>query len=303
MATLRELVAEELSRPVDARVTALAQAIAARHGAASRALLFYGSCLRSKQLDGLMLDFYLIVSDYRSAYSKRWLAAANRMIPPNVFYFEQDGLASKYAVLSEADFARECGPKAWTVSTVARFAQPTRLVWVADEGARDAVIGSIAQTAPTLLDWTLPVCGDARPQELWKAAFALTFASELRAERSDRSSLIVDVDPDRYDRFGLAALQEIASARGVGPNGEVPLSMSSGEARRWWRKMQRRGKSYSIPRLAKASATFAGGVDYIAWKINRHAGTDIRIKPWQRRWPLLAAISLLPRLLKSGAVR
>ena len=46
-----------------------------------------------------------------------------------------------------------------------------------------------------------------------------------------------------------------------------------------------------------------GGIDYIAWKINRHAGTNIEIRPWQRRWPLLAAISLLPRLLRSGAVR
>ena len=63
------------------------------------------------------------------------------------------------------------------------------------------------------------------------------------------------------------------------------------------------GKALSVLRLAKASATFAGGVDYIAWKINRHAGTEIEIKPWQRRWPLLAAISLLPRLLRSGAVR
>ena len=57
-------------------------------------------------------------------------------------------------------------------------------------------------------------------------------------------------------------------------------------------------------RLAKASATFAGGVDYIAWKINRHAGTDIQIKPWQRRWPLLGRDSAFCRgLLKSGAVR
>ena len=40
----------------------MAEAIAARHGKASRAVLFYGSCLREKQLDGLMLDFYLIVS-------------------------------------------------------------------------------------------------------------------------------------------------------------------------------------------------------------------------------------------------
>ncbi len=43
----------------------MAEAIAAKHGAASRAVLFYGSCLRQKQLEGLMLDFYLIVSDYR----------------------------------------------------------------------------------------------------------------------------------------------------------------------------------------------------------------------------------------------
>jgi hypothetical protein len=63
------------------------------------------------------------------------------------------------------------------------------------------------------------------------------------------------------------------------------------------------GKTLSVLRLAKASLTFAGGADYIAWKINRHAGSDIQIKPWQRRWPLLAAITLLPRLLRSGAVR
>ena len=70
MTELRALVAEELSLPVDPRVSACAGAIADKHGAASRAVLFYGSCLREKQLDGLMLDFYLIVSDYRAAYGK-----------------------------------------------------------------------------------------------------------------------------------------------------------------------------------------------------------------------------------------
>ena len=67
-------------------------------------MLFYGSCLREKQLDGLMLDFYLIVSDYRAAYRPALAGVANRLIPPNVFPFEQGGLAAKYAVLSEADF-------------------------------------------------------------------------------------------------------------------------------------------------------------------------------------------------------
>ncbi len=74
-------------------------------------------------------------------------------------------------------------------------------------------------------------------------------------------------------------------------------------AQRRWRRMQLKGKVLSVLRLAKASATYAGGAEYIAWKINRHAGTAIELKPWQKRHPLLAAISLLPRLLRSGAIR
>jgi hypothetical protein len=294
MTALRDLVAEELSLPVDARVAGMAAAIAAKHGNASRAVLFYGSCLRQQQLEGLMLDFYLIVSDYRAAYDKRWLAAANRLIPPNVFYFEGDGLVSKYAVLSEADFAHECGPDAWTVSTAARFAQPARLVWSANEEASRRMLGVIGNAAATLLGWTLPMAPRAEPLELWGRAFALTFGAELRAERLSRSSAIVEADPARYERFGSAALQELDGGT---------ASRSAAEAERGWRRMQRHGKRYSVARLAKASATFAGGADYIAWKINRHAGTEIELKPWQQRHPLMAAISLLPRLLKSGAVR
>src|SRR4029079_6107051 len=140
MPALRDLVAEELRTPVDPRVSAMAEAIAAKHAPASRAVLFYGSCLRQQQLEGLMLDFYLIVSDYRSAYPKRWLATANRLIPPNVFYFEHDGLVAKYAVLSEVDFNQLCGPETSNVSVWARFAHPSRLVWSANPHARARAI-------------------------------------------------------------------------------------------------------------------------------------------------------------------
>jgi hypothetical protein len=291
MTNLRDLVAEELELPVDPRVREVATAIAARHGAASRAVLFYGSCLREQKLDGLMLDFYLIVSDYRTAYAKRWLAVANRLIPPNVFYFEHDGLVAKYAVLSEADFAHECSPAAWTISTAARFAQPSRLVWSADQAASNRMIEIVSEAAPTLLGWTLPLVDPRDLPALWKRAFKQTFASELRAENLGRSAAIVDSDPARYDRFGATALCGIETAR------------SRRNALRWWKRKQRHGKLYSLARLAKASMTFAGGADYIAWKINRHAGSQIALKPWQRRHPLLAGIGLLPRLLRSGAIR
>ena len=285
MDELRVLVAAELQTPVDPRVTELATAIAARHGEASRAVLFYGSCLREQQLDGLMLDFYLIVSDYRAAYDRRWLALANRWIPPNVFHFEQGGLTAKYAVLSESDFHRLNGPETRSVSVWARFAQPARLVWASGQAARDRAIDAVSRAAPTLLAAAGEVAGE-EPLDWWRRAFALTYSAELRAERKARSASVVDVDPERYRRFTAPALAELPTT----PRGS-------------WARRRLEGKALSVVRLAKASATFAGGVDYIAWKINRHAGTKIEIKPWQRRWPLLAAVSLLPRLLRSGAVR
>ena len=71
---LRSLIAAELDVAVDARIADFAAAIAAPYGDAARAVLFYGSCLRSEQLVGEMLDFYLIVSDYDAAYATPWMA-------------------------------------------------------------------------------------------------------------------------------------------------------------------------------------------------------------------------------------
>lgn len=285
MPALRELVAKELTLPVDQRVTAMARAIADRHSPAARAVLFYGSCLREKELEGRMLDFYLIVSDYRSAYGKRWLAAANRLIPPNVFYFEKDGLAAKYGVLSEADFCRLNGPETRNVSVWARFAQPSRLVWAESGAARERAIDAVSRAGPSLLAAAGKRQGET-PLDWWRRAFVLTYSAELRAEREGRSVSVVDADRERYVRFTTPAAAAIE-----------PVSKAS------WRRRRLEGKALSVLRLAKASLTFAGGADYIAWKINRHAGTSIRLKPWQQRHPLLAAITLLPRLLSSGAVR
>lgn len=287
---LLPLVAAELAAPVDPRAADMAAALAARYPGAARAVLFYGSCLREANLDGLMLDFYLIASDYGAAYGRTWLARANRLIPPNVFPFEHGGLIAKYAVLSEADFARLNSPSADNVSVWARFAQPSRLVWAADDLARQRAVEAVAGAAPTLLSLARPMARDTDALSLWKTGFALTYQAELRAERTGRSLSIVDADPDRYRRFGEAALADGLPA--------LPV-----DAPALWRRLQRRGKRLSILRLAKASFTYAGGIDYLAWKINRHAGTQIAIRPWQRRWPLLGALTLLPRLLRGGAIR
>jgi hypothetical protein len=91
---------------------------------------------------------------------------------------------AKYAVLSEADFERLNKPAVVSVSVWARFAQPSRLVWSADEQAADKAASAIAEAAPTLLAAAAPLMpGRVDPLDLWRKGFELTYSAELRSER------------------------------------------------------------------------------------------------------------------------
>ena len=310
MSDLKYLVKAELAEPVQPRVSAFAAAIAAKYGEASRAVLFYGSCLRTTELGGQMLDFYLIVSTYEAAYGKSWLVRANKLLPPNVFPAEHDGLVAKVAVLSETDFHKLNRSEASAVSVWARFAQPSRLVWCADEQAQQTIIDAIEGAPVTLLNGALAHIDGISPPvsltQLWEKGFALTYGAELRAERKERSQSVVDFAPERYERFGEAAIGRTAIEAAV-RDGKVHIALGqqrqiAAEKGRWPR-LRRNGKLLTLARLAKASGTYAGGIDYLAWKINRHAGTDYVIKPWQRKWPILGALVMLPRLVVGGAIK
>ena len=305
MSELQTLIAREIAQPVDPRVTAFAASIAAKYGSASRAVLFYGSCLRTTELDEQMLDFYLIVSSYEEAYGRSWLVSANRLLPPNVFPFEHDGLTAKVAVLNEADFHRLNRPEASAVSVWARFSQPSRLVWCANDDARNKVVEAIKGASMTLFDLTLPMMQNEGQQgllDLWRRGYELTYGAELRAERGTRPGSVVDADPDRYARFGVAVMGALAERDEVAIK-KLKITAPKKQMERRWRQLRRNGKLLTLMRLAKASGTYAGGIDYLAWKINRHAGTDYVIRPWQRKWPILGAITMLPRLIAGGAIK
>ncbi|MFC3713412.1 hypothetical protein ACFOMD_12570 [Sphingoaurantiacus capsulatus] len=305
MTELRTRVAAELEAPVAEEVREFAAEVAAKYGAASQAVLFYGSCLWSKQLDGLMLDFYLLVDDYGRAYGKRWLAAANRLIPPNVFYAEQGNLRAKYAVLTVDDFARLASARTRNVSVWARFAQPSALVWARDDAARDRVVAAVAQAAPALLAAARPLLpAKLDMRELWTRAFALTYDAELRSEKAGRGVTLYDTAPERYrDITGPALAAAGISARVAGETVELLNSADPAAGERQWARRRLEGKLLSAVRLIKASLTFDGGIDYLAWKITRHSGVEVAITPWQRRHPILAGLLLLPQLKRKGAVR
>lgn len=305
MSALRELIAAELDAPVAPEVHGFAAALAARYGGSAEAVLFYGSCLRQRRLDGLMLDFYLLVDDYGHAYRKAWLSTANRLLPPNVFYMEHGGLRAKYAVLTVDDFTRLIGPATRNVSVWARFAQPSALVWSRNAKARVRVIEAVAQAAPTLFAAARPLLSDQLSiRDLWTQAFALTYDAELRSERQGRGVAIFDTDPDRYAALTAPALARAGLAAQL-RRGQLSFVDSADRqaGERAWARRRREGKLLSIARLLKAAFTFDGGIDYLAWKIRRHSGVDIAIKPWQRRHPILAGLLLLPQLKRKGAVR
>lgn len=308
MSSLQQLVSAELSVDAAPQVHDFAQYIADIYSNSARAVLFYGSCLRSEELEGQMLDFYLIVSSYEDAYDKGWMVKANKWLPPNVFPFQYKGLVAKVAVLSLEDFSKLNRYEASAVSVWARFSQPSRLVWCADDDSRKSIISSISCAAPTLLNAALAhTQRDAVDiNDLWQVGYQLTYGAELRAERKERPASVLEFDRERYMMFGKAALYHTRIANtqngdkiSIDDNQEYRINWE----RKRWPGLRRRGKLLTIARLAKASLTYAGGIDYLAWKINRHAGTQIKVRDWQRKWPILGAITLLPKLLVKGAVK
>lgn len=308
---LLKLIGEEVSGPVPDAAKRLADAIRGRHRAGIAAVIFYGSCLRQRDIrpEGMVFDFFVLVDDYRGFYERRWPALANHLMPPNVFQIsvaagEGGRLRAKYAVVSLAQFRDLVSPATFHSYFWARFAQPTRLVYARDKPASEAVIGALAQSIATMAGCAAGLmAGSFSAGEFWKEAFRQTYAAELRAERAARGEHVYLADAARYDALTEPAL----AAAGLKPepqaDGRLTLRGGGPKARAAWALRRIFGKLLSVLRLIKAVFTFDGGLDYILWKIERHSGVTTPVSDWQRRHPLLAAPSLAWRLYRRGAFR
>jgi hypothetical protein len=296
---VRAIIGEEMTRPVAAPVIAAAEAVRAPHRRAAVAVLFYGSCLRVPEADlsDNLLDFYVIVDDYRAAYDKRWLAVANKLLPPNAFYREAEWqgrtIRSKYVVISLADFERGCAAETRNVSIWARFAQPARLVWAKDPAAADRLLSACSDAVRTMFRNAWPLEPQARDAAtIWTRAFRETYAAELRPEDGGRAQHIFDADRARYEQLTPLLIESLKQP-----------AQAEDAARATWRGRRRLGKTLNLLRIVKGTFTFDGGLDYALWKIRRHSGITVPVTDWQRRHPLLAAPSLAWRLYRMGAFR
>tara|TARA_R110002110_G_scaffold205066_1_gene416652 strand:+ start:44801 stop:45739 length:939 start_codon:yes stop_codon:yes gene_type:complete len=269
-----------------------------RHHGAICCTLLYGSCLRSGNIYDGLLDLYLICDSYRSAYQRNMPAIANWLLPPNVFYAEltegKKTLRSKVTVISLRDFQRGCS-KAWFQSYIwGRFAQPTRLLAVRNDAMRSQIEESLLQAGRTLLANALPALPDSGTVvQLWEQALALSYSTELRTERSGRANELVLSAVDFYTRLTHSHAGSLAPHFAVYDDGQtLHYRYQTGTLRRLWCRLawalrKGQGKLLSILRLLKALFTFEGGLDYIAWKLERHSGEKIDIPERVRKAPLL----------------
>ncbi len=310
------IIEAEMNQPVSDAVRALADEMRGRHGRGLLACLFYGSCLRDGMERDRVIDFYAVVRDYRSFHGSFLGAAANALLPPNVYYleitFEQQVLRAKYAVISLMDLSQDTAPACFLPTLWGRLAQPCALVFADGTEVEQAVAQALAGAVRTTASQTLLLMpAEFTPRQLWERAFAESYRTELRAERRGRAAALYEAYPHRFDRLAPAVLAPLGVKRVQGQRqgrktAILRYAARSGGRRvaqlRWWGRRVL-GKTFHILRLAKAAYTFAGGLDYILWKIETHSGIKTEPTPWQRRHPLIAAPKLAWQLYRRGAFR
>jgi hypothetical protein len=310
---LTTIIGQKAVRPVYPAIQALVDHIRAEHRSAA-AILFYGSCLRSGQDEGGMADLYVLVDRYRDSGQAAVLSALNALLPPNVFYlevpFEDRTVRAKYAVLSMADFERGTSPRWFHSYLWGRFAQPIAIAYARGPADRDRVVAALAQSVRTFMLRALPCTKSPfTAGDLWFKGLSLSYRAELRAEKPEKLAHLVVMYEDYYETLTRAAIAHMPFETTIAREAahcRYTARISQRQryiARQIWRLRFWQGKVLSILRLVKGALTFAGGVDYIQWKIERHTGVRVDVPPRLQRFPIIAVGVLAWRTYRQGGFR
>ena len=299
MSGVLSLTGAELARPAPAAAHVFAEHLLTLFEAPA-AVLFYGSILRTGDLDGV-LDFYVLTHSPPSGMR----GLATRLLWPDVGYYElqHEGamLRAKVASMTLRQFAKAAAGRGVDTTIWTRFVQPSALVWSDRAPATAAVTAAVADAARTASRFAAALGPRAgAPADYWTALFRQTYAAEFRVERGGREQSILAFDPGRWDGLLRAAWSESGL---LGEPGAATVSPRLEPAQRRritaaWRRRRALGKPLNVARLIKAAFTFEGAARYGAWKIERHTGMAVPLTAWRERHPILAAPGVLWRLRK-----
>jgi len=311
---LTDQIYRQISQPVPPAIKTLADKLLATYGKAVEAILFYGSCLRTGEDRGGLVDLYVLVDRYRAIEPRRLLTALNKLLPPNVFYievpFEDRSVRAKYAIISLTDFKHGTSGR-WFHSYIwARFSQPVGLLYARNNEVIQQIRSALAQAVLTFATRVLPqVVPPFTARDFWCKGLELSYRAELRAERPEKLARLLEATPDYFEQITRTAIAAVS----------FPVDIKVGKDTAWytstipervrlknrldWFVRRWQGKLLSVLRLLKGLLTFRGGIDYILWKIERHSGVRVEVPSHLKRYPLIATCVIFWRLYRRGAYR
>ena len=213
-----------------------------RYGANAVGLIKYGSMAFGQPHRKSVHDFWIIVRDLRAFHesnadfyrtelnhpSTSEEQVRRNRFAPNFYFFRDDDVAIKAAVLSEADFARLCRSKMMFVK--GRMQKPLRMIRTTpvidaairdarEEGARQAV--NLCASRFTLREFLYQLC-------------SLSYRAEIRPERKRAKIQSIIDSGGRRLRDMYAAL--LVGMEGLRRDGRSYVSLRSAEERKMLRK-------------------------------------------------------------------
>lgn len=290
----------ELAVAVPAEIETAAATIACDLGGI--AVLFYGSVLRTGDLDGV-LDFYVLTARAQGSPLRR---AGLRWLWPDVSFHEiaagERVLRAKVATMPIDTFSLAARGDLIDTTVWTRFVQPAALVWQTGQGTGRRVVDAAAAAATTAARFAAALGpAEGTPGDYWTALFRQTYRAELRVEPPGREREILRADPARYDALLPLAWEAGGIAFAARGTAVAPrlASTERDTILKAWRTRARLGRPLNVARLAKAAFTFEGAARYGLWKIGRHTGVHLPLTPWRERHPILAAPEVLWRVLRA----
>jgi hypothetical protein len=309
------VAAQAFPREATGEAAKLAGAIARGGGESVRAIVFFGSRKTKAGYDPWSAyDFFVITRDYRSFYTALRVAGAarrspvlaaslNAILPPNQISI-LDGepgreARAKCAVLSMRTFQRETSETRRDHFCVGRLFQPTEVLHVADDKAREQVLDGLVSAHVATYGWVRPWLPERFDSESYcRTLLQVSLGGEIRPEPGGRAQALFEAQRGSLVPIYSLLLEDLHAAGELVAAAEGLYSLARPATARERRRLEayfRRSKVRATARWPKYMVTFEDWLEYIRRKAERHTGQEIVFSERERRLPL---VFLWPRVLR-----
>jgi hypothetical protein len=283
-----------------------------------KGVLFFGSQrTRAKPDRYSAYDLFVVVDAYLPFYhalkaagrvrrGPRLLAALNALLSPSQISLRlPDGrggeLHAKCSVVSTRDLALQTSSQRADHFTVGRLFQPAEVLWARDDGAREALLDTLASAATETFVWGRPALPSAFDAALYlRTLLRVSMGREIRPEPTGRrADALHAAQWDEQASVYQALLEGLMQEGALRPAPEpriYSLARPVGLLERLRVGFYFRVSTVRATlRWFKYIVTFDDWLEYVRRKAQRHTGRTIELSPRERAHPLLF---LWPRVLR-----